>query len=58
MLGTGKYLGLPSMVGRDHTAVFSYIKYRVWQKINSIFQAIPSYVINIFLLPSPFISNK
>ncbi|XP_039687081.1 uncharacterized protein [Medicago truncatula] len=35
VLGTGKYLALPSMVGRDCNATFSYIKYRVWKKINS-----------------------
>jgi len=26
VLGTGKYLGLPSMIGRDRNATFSYIK--------------------------------
>ena len=35
VLGTGKYLGFPSMIGRDRTAMFAYIKDRVWQKINS-----------------------
>ena len=35
VLGTGKYLGLPSMIGRDRTATFAFIKDRVWQKINS-----------------------
>ena len=35
VLGTGKYLGLPSMIGRDRKATFAYIKDRVWQKINS-----------------------
>jgi len=35
VFGTGKYLGLPSIVGRDLNANFSYIKDRVWQKINS-----------------------
>jgi hypothetical protein len=29
VLGTGKYLGLPSMIGRDRTATFAYIKDRV-----------------------------
>lgn len=38
VLGTEKYLGLPLMVGRDHTAMFSYIKDCVWLKINSIFR--------------------
>jgi hypothetical protein len=32
VLGTCKYLGLPSMIGRDHNATFAYIKDRVWQK--------------------------
>jgi len=35
VLGTGKYLGLPSMIGRNRNATFAYIKDRVWQKINS-----------------------
>jgi hypothetical protein len=35
VLGTGKYLGLPSMIGRNRTTVFAYVKDRVWQKINS-----------------------
>jgi len=33
VLGIGKYLGLPSIVGRDQNV--AYIKDRVWQKINS-----------------------
>jgi hypothetical protein len=74
VLGTGKYLGLPSMIGRNRTAVFAYIKDRIWQKINSwsskclskagrevmiksIFQAIPSYVMSIFLLTASIINN-
>jgi hypothetical protein len=35
ILGTGKYLGLPSMIGRNKQATFSFIKDRVWQKITS-----------------------
>jgi hypothetical protein len=35
VLGTGKYLGLPSMIGRNKNSTFAYIKDRVWQKINS-----------------------
>jgi hypothetical protein len=34
VLGTGKYLGLLSMVGRDRNLKFSYIKDRVWNLIN------------------------
>ena len=29
VLGTDKYLGLPSMIGRDRNAPFAYIKDRV-----------------------------
>jgi ribonuclease HI len=35
VLGTGNYLGLPSMVGRSKKATFGYIKDRIWKKINS-----------------------
>jgi hypothetical protein len=35
VLGTGKYLGLPSMVGRSKKATFNFIKDKVWNKINS-----------------------
>jgi hypothetical protein len=35
VLGTGKYLGMPSMIARDRTTTFAYIKDRVWQRINS-----------------------
>jgi hypothetical protein len=35
VLGTGKYLGMPSMIGRDRTPTFAFIKDRVWQRINS-----------------------
>ena len=64
VLGTGKYLGIPSMIGRDRKATFAYIKDRVWQKITwsgkclskagrevmikSVLQAIPTYVMSIF----------
>lgn len=34
-LGTGNYLGLPSMIGRSKKSVFNYIKDKVWRKINS-----------------------
>jgi len=33
VLGTGKYLGLPSMIGRDRNTTFPYIKDHVWQLI-------------------------
>jgi len=35
VLGTVKYLGLPSMVGRSKKATFSFIKDKVWQRISS-----------------------
>jgi hypothetical protein len=35
VLGTGTYLGLPSIVGRSKKATFAYIKDRIWRKINS-----------------------
>jgi len=34
-MGTGKYLGLPSMIGRDKRYVFSFIKDRIWKRINA-----------------------
>lgn len=34
-LDTGRYLGLPSLVGRNRKATFGFIKYRIWQKISS-----------------------
>jgi hypothetical protein len=35
VMGTDKYLGLPSMVGRSKEATFDFIKDRIWHKINS-----------------------
>jgi hypothetical protein len=35
VLGTGKYMGLPSMIGRSKKTMFNFIKERVWRKINS-----------------------
>jgi hypothetical protein len=74
VLGTGKYLGLPSLIGRNRNSTFAYIKDRVWQKINpwsskclskagrevmikSVLQAIPSYVMSIFQLPTTLINT-
>jgi ribonuclease HI len=74
VLGTSKYLGMPSMIGRDRTATFAYIKDRVWQRINSwsskwlskagrevmiksVLQAIPSYVMSLFQLPTTLIAS-
>jgi len=74
VMGTGKYLGLPSMIGRDRKATFAYIKDLVRQKINSwsgkclskagcevmikyVLQAIPSYVMSIFQLPTTLLDS-
>jgi len=35
VLGTGKYHGLPSMIGRSKKATFNFIKDRIWKRINS-----------------------
>ena len=35
VLGTGNYLGLPSMIGRKKKDIFAYIKDRLWRRINS-----------------------
>jgi hypothetical protein len=35
VMGTGKYLGLPSMIGRDKMSVFSFTKDRIWKRINA-----------------------
>jgi hypothetical protein len=35
VLGTEKYLGLPSMIGRDKNSIFAFIKDRIWKKINA-----------------------
>ncbi|GAU47810.1 hypothetical protein TSUD_404150 [Trifolium subterraneum] len=35
VLGTGRYLDLPFMIGRSKKVIFSYIKDRIWKKMNS-----------------------
>lgn len=35
VMGTSKYLGLPSMIGTSKEATFGFIKDRIWHKINS-----------------------
>jgi hypothetical protein len=35
VLGTGTYLGLPSMVGRSKKSIFTFLKDRIWNRINS-----------------------
>lgn len=68
-IGSGKYLGLPSMIGRSKKAIFSYLKDRIWKNcqswsarslsragkevlIKSVAQAIPSYCMGAFLIPT------
>jgi len=68
-IGNGKYLGMPSIIGRNKRAVFGYLRDRVWRKIQkssgkhlskagrevlikSVAQAIPTYCMNTFLLPT------
>jgi len=70
-MGHGKYLGLPSMVGRDKKSIFIFIKEHIWKNIQnwnarflsragkevllkSIAQAIPTYCMSAFLLPTTF----
>jgi hypothetical protein len=74
VLGTGTYLGVPSMVGRSKKATFAYIKDRIWRKINSwrsrplskagkevmiksVLQAIPSYVMSIYIIPDAMVND-
>jgi hypothetical protein len=74
VLGTGTYLGLPSMVGRSKKETFAYIKDRIWKRINSwrsrplsragkevmiksVLQAIPAYIMNIYILPDALIND-
>ncbi|GAU25702.1 hypothetical protein TSUD_216310 [Trifolium subterraneum] len=35
VLGTGKYLSLPSMIGMSKKSTFKFIKDRIWRKVNS-----------------------
>jgi hypothetical protein len=35
VMGTGRYLGMPSMIGRNKKALFGYLKDRMWKKIQS-----------------------
>jgi hypothetical protein len=68
-MGNGKYLGLPSMIGRNKKSIFSFIKDRIWKKIQNwnsrslsragkevlikaVAQAVPSYCMGAFLLPT------
>jgi hypothetical protein len=74
VLGTGNYLGLPSMIGRKKKDVFAFIKDRIWKRINSwrgktlsragkevmiksVLQAIPTYIMSVYLLPDTMIKD-
>ncbi|PNX94585.1 ribonuclease H [Trifolium pratense] len=35
VMGTSRYLGMPSMIGRNKKAMFGYLKDRMWKKIQS-----------------------
>lgn len=71
---TGRYLGLPSLVGRKKREIFQYVKDRLWKKlqawkekklskagkeilIKAVAQAVPSYCMTLFLLPSTLIDE-
>jgi len=41
VLGTGKYLGVPSMVGRSKSSTFKFIKDRIWKKNQLMEQQVP-----------------
>ncbi|KAK2424247.1 hypothetical protein QL285_034627 [Trifolium repens] len=74
VLGTGNYIGLPSMIGRKKKDVFAFVKDRIWKRINSwrgralsragkevmiksVLQAIPSYVMSVYLSPDSTIKD-
>jgi len=73
VLGTGKYLGLPSMIGRGKRSIF-FIKDCIWKRINTwkgralskagkqvmikyVLQFIPSYIRSIYLLSNLVIDD-
>lgn len=69
-----KYLGMPAMVGRSKREIFSYLRDKVWKRIQgwgertlsgagkeilikAVLQAIPTYIMSCFLLPSYLIKS-
>ena len=65
------YLGLPSLIGKNKKAIFSFIKDKAWYRkqswrrklsfrtgkevlLKTVVQAIPLYVMSIFLIPLNF----
>jgi len=73
VLGTGKYLVMPSMIGTNKHATFKFIKDSIWSKINSwrrclsqdgrkilikfVLQYITSYAMSVFLLSGSLINE-
>ncbi|MCI12579.1 RNA-directed DNA polymerase (Reverse transcriptase), partial [Trifolium medium] len=55
VLGTGTYLGLPSMVGRSKKETLSKAGKEVM--IKSVLQAIPSYVMSIYIIPDAMVND-
>ncbi|KAJ9560185.1 LOW QUALITY PROTEIN: hypothetical protein OSB04_005345 [Centaurea solstitialis] len=73
-INTGRYLGLPSLVGRSKRCIFRHLQERLWAKlqkwsrkpfssagkatlIKAVAQAIPSYYMNVFLIPDSTIQK-
>jgi hypothetical protein len=58
VLGTCRYLGMSSMIGRIKKAIIGYLKDKMWKKVHSIgsvkfvVQAIAAYCMSTILLPN------
>ncbi|XP_073119607.1 uncharacterized protein [Henckelia pumila] len=70
----GHYLGLPSVIGRNKTEIFAFLKEKAWKRmtgwknkwlsragkeilLKSVVQALPTYVMSVFLLPQMLCSE-